>query len=88
LDTAIERDQQQDTNKFIEARNLFTARNIEALLQHADDPTLEGKLDNNLAMKLFLIVVLDKILMPSVGYHANSEIIHVVQNLEDLKSVH
>jgi hypothetical protein len=48
---------------------------------------LEGKLDNNLAMKFFLIVVLDKILMPSVGCHANSEIIHVVQNLEDLKSV-
>ena len=88
MDTAIERDQQQDTNKFIEARNLFTARNIEALLQHADDPMLEGKLDNNLAVKFFLIVVLDKILMPSVGYHANSEIIHVVQNLEDLKSVH
>ena len=70
-----------------EKRRLFTPSIIQSLLENADSPLLNGKLDATMATKFFLMVLLDRLLVPGTSKFISAEVRYAVHDLENLKDV-
>jgi hypothetical protein len=51
------------------------------LLEHAGDEELPGKVDVEMSVKLFLMVVLDKLLLSRIANHVDADVISAVHEL-------
>jgi len=76
----------QADSKMGDKRKLFIPSVIRAVLRHADDLKFGGKVDATMAVKLFLIVLFSKLLIPSTSSHASAEVIKV-HDLEHLNTI-
>jgi hypothetical protein len=77
----------QVLDKIAEKRILLTMRYIQILLKHAKDEKLGGQLDATMTAKFFLVVVLNKLLIPTSCHYANTMMVKAVDDLEALKTV-
>lgn len=58
--------------------NFFTSKYIQVLLEHLEDEEIKGKLGDEMAVKLFCIEVLDKLLVSITHNYVPKIVLDVV----------
>ena len=68
-------------------RKVFTTKAIQHVLEHKNDKEMKNQVNDELAIKFFCILVLNKLLLPTAGNQIPKPVIEVVIDTEKLKAV-